>query len=101
MAKKRGGAESTATAKPPLDEPSDLDDEEFDGADLDIITSDEAEDLPSGSDVDEAEEEEEEVDSELRNALIDYQTTASRLREDEAAGTIHQGRDDDDDDEPG
>jgi hypothetical protein len=76
------------------DSASDLDDSEFDGAEF-SISSDES---PSGSDVDDAEREEEtEHDAELRDALIDYQTTAARLREEEASGRTNG----DDDDAPG
>ena len=101
MGKKRGvtlgGAEPIAVVPAKaIEEESDLDNEQPDGSDL-SISSDEA----GGSGDDDAEEsEEEEHDAELRDALIDYQTTAARLREEEASG----GRGNEDrseDDEPG
>jgi hypothetical protein len=97
MAKeKRGGARQSAAAAP-LDDTSTIEtDDELDAADLDI-SSDDAEELPSGSeDYDEGEEEEEQ-DPELKAALIDYQTTAARLREEEAGASGGQEDDGDDD----
>ena len=94
-----GGAEpipgnvAAPTSAKTIEIASDLEDDGLDGTELGI-SSDES---PSESDVDEAEEgEETEHDAELRDALIDYQTTAARLREEEASG-----RASDDDDEPG
>ena len=100
MGKKRGvtlgGAEPIAVVPAKaIEEESDLETEQPDGSDL-SISSDET----GGSGDDGAEESEEEGhDAELRDALLDYQTTAARLRDEEASGRTNEGRSEDD--EPG
>mmetsp|Transcript_31118 Transcript_31118/g.69148 ORF Transcript_31118/g.69148 Transcript_31118/m.69148 type:complete len:730 (-) Transcript_31118:537-2726(-) len=78
------------------------DSEELEAAELDLSSDDDAE-VPSGSDVDDAEENDEQAggsDEELREALIDYHTTAARLRDEEAQRGETNAQDGEEDDLP-
>ena len=98
---KRGGGEShpiVAAEEAEVYEERENDESELDGAELDI-SSDDADDLPSGSDAEGDEEVADDGDAELRAALIEYQTMAARLREEEAAGGSNREEHDDEEDE--